>query len=263
MDRIFRFGAVAGLAPGIEEWTGLARRAEDLGYSTLLVPDTTRTLSPFAAIAAAAQATSSLRFGTFVLSVSNREPAVVAWETRTLDMLTGGRFELGLGAGRPDAEADAVGLGRSFGTPGERYMLLTDTIAAVKQSVRPRILIAAGGPRMTRLAVEEADIITISAPPQAGEDELKTRIDRIREYAGDRIDQLELSANLIALGDEPPRGWPLQVDLSGSAAVLRGSVDDMVDTLLRRRDSLGISYVSVNAAYLDQLAPVVERLAGT
>ena len=249
MDRIFRFGAVAGLAPGIAEWTGLARRAEELGYATLLVPDTTRTLSPFAAIAAAAQVTSSLRFGTFVLSVSNREPGVVAWETRTLDLLTGGRLELGLG--------------RSFGTPGERYQLLVDTIAAVKQSVQPRILIAAGGPRMTRLAVDEADIITISAPPQAGEDELKTRIDRIREYAGDRVDQLELSANLIALGDEPPRGMPLQVDLSGSAAVLRGSVDDMVDTLLRRRESLGISYVSVNAAYLDQLAPVVERLAGT
>jgi probable F420-dependent oxidoreductase len=275
-DHMFRFGVVAGFAPSAEAWTGIARRAEELGYATLLVPDTLGTLAPFAALAAAGGATSTLRLGTFVLSVANREPGVVAWETASVDLLTGGRFELGLGAGRPDAEADAAALGRTFGTPGERIQLLADTIAAVKagreshlrtvQQPHPPILVAAGGPRATRLAVSEADIIAIGAPPQAGEDELRTRIDGIKQYAGDRLDRIELSVNLLAVGDEPPAWVPARFvpkDLDGSAAVLTGSVDEMADTLRRRRDELGISYVSVNAAYADRLAPVVERLAGT
>lgn len=272
-NRAFRFGVVAGFAPTAEAWTGLARRAEDLGYATLLQPDTLGTLSPFSALAAAAAVTSRLRLGTFVLSVSNREPAVVAWETASLDLLSGGRFEIGLGAGRPGAENDATALGRTFGAPAERVQLLIDTIAAVKapreshlravQSPHPPLLVPAGGPRVTRLAVEQADIVTVAIAPTAGEDALAERVDAIKSYAGSRFDQLEMSTNLIGVGTgEIPGRWSAE-DLAGSASVLTGSVDEMVDTLRRRRDALGISYVSVNAAYIDRFAPVVERLAGT
>lgn len=272
-NRAFRFGVVAGFAPTAEAWTGLARRAEDLGYATLLQPDTLGTLSPFSALAAAAAVTSRLRLGTFVLSVSNREPAVVAWETASLDLLSGGRFEIGLGAGRPGAENDATALGRTFGAPAERVQLLIDTIAAVKapreshlravQSPHPPLLVPAGGPRVTRLAVEQADIVTVAIAPTAGEDALAERVDAIKSYAGSRFDQLEMSTNLIGVGTgEVPGRWSAE-DLAGSASVLTGSVDEMVDTLRRRRDALGISYVSVNAAYIDRFAPVVERLAGT
>src|SRR5262245_35521847 len=103
-DREFRFGVVAGKAASGAEWAATARRAEGLGYDTLLVPDTLNTFAPFAALAAAAAVTTTLRIGTYVLSAPNRSPGLVAWEAETLQQLSGGRFELGIGGGRPGAE---------------------------------------------------------------------------------------------------------------------------------------------------------------
>ncbi|QFY11730.1 LLM class flavin-dependent oxidoreductase [Nonomuraea phyllanthi] len=256
-DHPFRFGAVAGHATDAAAWTGLARRAESLGYATLLVPDTLRTLSPFAAAAVAATATTTLRVGTFVLSAPNRTPESVAWETATLHTLTDGRFELGLGAGRPGAEEDAAALGVEFGTPGRRVERLARTIDAVKDV---RVLVAASGPRLLRLAARKADTVALGVPPQYTEDQVAAKLDELYELAGDRFHDLELSMNLAAAGGEPP-SW-LSVP-PGGTGVLTGTPDEMADTLRRRRDRLGVSYVSVNAQYLDAFAPVVERLAGT
>ncbi|MGP3912267.1 LLM class flavin-dependent oxidoreductase [Nonomuraea sp. 10N515B] len=254
-DHLFRFGAVAGHAP---DWTGLARRAEDLGYATLLVPDTLGTLSPFAACAAAAAVTTSLRVGTYVLSVANRTPRAMAWETATLQTLTGGRFELGLGAGRPDAERDAAELGVRFGTPSERLERLSETIDAVKDVP---ILLAASGTRLLRLAAARADTVALGVPPQATEEQVAAKLDELYELAGDRFDDLELGMNLAAAGTEPP-AWLGSLD-DTATGVLRGTPGEMADVLLRRRDRLGVSYVSVNAQCLDAFAPVVERLTGT
>ncbi|KAB8189357.1 LLM class flavin-dependent oxidoreductase [Nonomuraea phyllanthi] len=256
-DHPFRFGAVAGHATDAAAWTGLARRAESLGYATLLVPDTLRTLSPFAAAAVAATATTTLRVGTFVLSAPNRTPESVAWETATLHTLTDGRFELGLGAGRPGAEEDAAALGVEFGTPGRRVERLARTIDAVKDV---RVLVAASGPRLLRLAARKADTVALGVPPRYTEDQVAAKLDELYELAGDRFHDLELSMNLAAAGGEPP-SW-LSVP-PGGTGVLTGTPDEMADTLRRRRDRLGVSYVSVNAQYLDAFAPVVERLAGT
>src|SRR5258706_5690226 len=106
-DHPFRFGLVAATAPDGAAWAGLARRAEELGFDVLLVPDTVRTLTPLPAAAAAAAATTRLRVGTFVLAAGIRTPQTIAWEASGLTVLTDGRFELGLGAGRPDAAHDA------------------------------------------------------------------------------------------------------------------------------------------------------------
>ncbi|MEV0237373.1 LLM class flavin-dependent oxidoreductase [Nonomuraea sp. NPDC050786] len=253
----FRFGAVAGHATDADAWTGLARRAESLGYSTLLVPDTLRTLSPFIAAAVAATATTTLRVGTFVLSAANRTPETVAWETSTLRTLTGGRFELGLGAGRPDAEQDAAALGVRYGTPGERIERLSETIDAVKDV---RVLVAASGTRLLKLAAQKADTVALGVPRHYTEDQVAGKLDELYELAGDRFHDLELNMNLVAAGAEPP-SW-LSVPPDGTGALL-GTADEMAETLRRRRDRLGVSYVSVNAQYLDEFAPVVERLAGT
>ncbi|WP_433431537.1 LLM class flavin-dependent oxidoreductase [Nonomuraea sp. CA-141351] len=256
-DHLFRFGAVAGHATDADAWTGLARRAESLGYSTLLVPDTLGTLSPFTAAAVAATATTTLRVGTFVLSAPNRTPEAVAWETSTLHTLTGGRFELGLGAGRPDAERDAATLGVRFGTPSQRIERLSRTIDAVKDV---RVLVAASGTKLLRLAAQKADTVALGVPPHYTEEQVGAKLDELYELAGDRFHNLELSMNLAAAGAEPPSWLPVPADGTG---VLTGTVDEMVDTLRRRRDKLGVSYVSVNAQYLDEFAPVVERLTGT
>ncbi|PZG13729.1 LLM class flavin-dependent oxidoreductase [Nonomuraea aridisoli] len=255
----FRFGVVAGQAPDAATWTGLARRAESLGYATFLVPDTLGTPAPFTAAAVAATATTTLRVGTYVLSAPNRTPAAVAWETATLRTLTGGRFELGLGAGRPDAEHDAAMLGVAFGTPGRRIERLSETIDAVKDV---RIVVAASGTRLLRLAGQKADTVALGVPPATTEEQVAAKVDELYELAGDRFPALELNMNLACAGSEPP-DWALARFGRTGTGILTGTAAEMAGTLLRRRDRLGVSYVTVNAQFMDALAPVVERLTGT
>lgn len=267
MTHPFRFGTVAGRAPSAAAWTGLARRAEELGYATLLVPDTLNTFSPFAATAAAAAVTTTLHVGTYVASSPYRTPAMVAWEATTLHELSGGRFELGLGAGRPGAEQETAALGADFGTPAQRIDRVAQTVDAVKDMP---VLIAAAGTRLLRLAAEKADIVALGLPATATEDDLAAKLDELYELAGDRFDQLEINTNLAAVGDELP-AWlsrqlgadPREIVAKGGYGILTGTVDEMADTLRARRDRLGISYVSVSAQFIEQFAPVVERLAGT
>jgi probable F420-dependent oxidoreductase len=285
-DRKFRFGVVAGLAPTAREWLALAGRAEALGYDTFLTPDTHHTFSPFPALAAAAAATTSLRVGTYVLSAPNRTPGAVARESASLDVLSGGRFELGVGAGRSGAREDALRLGVPFGTPGERVGQLADTIRAVKESAsplavsqvqrpHPPILVAGSGSRVLRLAAREADIFALGLPADSTEDDFATKLADLRHLTGSRFDDLELTANLAAVAEDLdqlsadgslPRqvgGDPGAMAVAGGIAFLIGTPTQLADTLRRRRDRLGISYFTVNAAYLEQLAPVVDRLAGT
>ncbi|HEY4017697.1 MAG TPA: LLM class flavin-dependent oxidoreductase, partial [Pseudonocardiaceae bacterium] len=135
----------------------LARQVEDVGFNTLLMPDTVNVAAPFSALAAAAAVTTELRLGTFVLAAPLRPAAAIAWETASLDRLSDGRFELGLGAGRPDAAREAELFGLPFGTPGERVDRVADAVRALGDD-RPRIMIAAAGKRMLGLAGREADI---------------------------------------------------------------------------------------------------------
>jgi len=100
--RPFRFGVVAAAARSADEWADKARRIEALGYATLGVPDGLRfTFAPLPAVAMAAAATRTLRVGPYVLANDYRNPVLLAKEVGTLDFLSGGRFELGIGAGRP------------------------------------------------------------------------------------------------------------------------------------------------------------------
>src|SRR5579859_7382692 len=182
-QRRFRFGAVAGFGRSGQEWAANARHIEQLGFSTLLCPDGTGTFAPFQALSAAAAVTRTLRLGTYVLASPLRRPGEVAWESASLDVLSEGRFELGLGAGRPDAERDAARLGMPFGTPGERVSRIERTIHAVRtryarsdeastydavrgvQQPRPALLVAGNGERMLHLAAREADTLALGLPP--------------------------------------------------------------------------------------------------
>jgi probable F420-dependent oxidoreductase len=260
----------------------MARRAEELGYDILLTPDTLGTLSPFSALAAAATSTRTLRVGTYVLSAPNRTPGMVAWEAASLDLLSGGRLEIGLGGGRPQAESDAGVLGVGFGSASDRLRRLAATIHAVRtaaigpgptQQPHPPILVAANGSRALRLAAREADIVALALSPDAPEDVLAAKVAELRGYAGDRLDTLELHLNLVAVAETPDAvpdwvsrmvgGDPRAMAAAGGMAFLTGPPTAMVDTLRGRRDRYGISYVAVNAMFMDQLAPVVATLAGT
>jgi len=262
----FRFGLVAATAESGAAWTALARRAEDLGYDTLLVPDTAHTLSPLPAATAAAVATTRLRVGTFVLAAGVRTPGVVAWETAALAKLTDGRFELGLGGGRPDAAADAAAFGLPPMTPAERMAAVRETVSLVRKDGATRILIAASGPKMLALAGEIADTVALGVRAEGTEDDMAAAAEKVR--AGGR--DVELQANLLAVGTETPDWLRRQLGTdaatlaaAGSAAVLTGTPTEMADTLQRRRERYGVSYVTVNPGYLDKLAPVIELLAGS
>src|SRR3981081_4129877 len=109
--RPFRFGVVAESAPSREAWIELVRKSEDLGYATFLLADHfVNEFPPIAALMAAADATKTLRVGSFVFDNDFRHPALLAKEVATLDLLSDGRFELGIGAGWHQPEYEQTGL---------------------------------------------------------------------------------------------------------------------------------------------------------
>ncbi|WP_248962224.1 LLM class flavin-dependent oxidoreductase [Sphaerisporangium perillae] len=269
-DRLFRFGVVAATAGDAGQWTALARRAENLGYATFLTPDTLNTLPPLLALSAAAAATTSIGLGTFVLAAPYRRPEQLAWEVDGLNFLSGGRFELGLGAGRPDAEQDAARLGMPYGTADQRIRRLEEVIRQVRKwpgtgGPAPRLLIAGGGARMLGFAARNADTVALGLPASTPEDGLAEHV-RLIEQASDDFGRLELSAGIHVVGDEIPPWLAGQLgpDVpADSIAILNGTPRQMADRLLRRRDAHHISYITVNAMFADRLAPVVDLLAGT
>ena len=288
---------VAAQARSGEEWAQKARHVESMGYATLLMPDGLQhSLAPLPALTAAAMATRTLRVGTYVIANDYRNPVMLAKEAATVDVLSGGRFELGIGAGRPAAAEDNRMFGVPFDSGAVRVARLAESLALIKallsgqtvtatgphyaadnaqisprpvQQPRPPILVAAGKQRLAELAAREADIIALGIPPTATETELAERIGWIREAAGSRLDQLEINLNLMAVGQQVPRWIASQMGLTaerlaqaGAVSALTGAVDEMVDTLQRRRESLAISYIAVGDELMEGLAPVVERLAG-
>ena len=111
----FRFGLVAAPRGTGEQWIATARRAADRGFGTLLVPDGLALHAPIPALAVAATAVPSLRVCPFVLAAPLRIPRAVAWEAHSMSALTHGRFELGLGTGRPQAAEEAAAAGDAVG----------------------------------------------------------------------------------------------------------------------------------------------------
>src|ERR1700693_5670794 len=133
MPRPFRFGVTAAYAPSHTAWVTTARRAEELGYSTLLIPDRTTAgiLAPIPALAIAAEATTVLRLGSYVFANGYRHPVLLAREAATLDLLSEGRFELGLGAGVGPFEFQQMGI--PFANAGTRVGRLDETLQLLKQ----------------------------------------------------------------------------------------------------------------------------------
>jgi probable F420-dependent oxidoreductase len=267
----FRFGVVGAWARDAEDWARQARRAEELGYATFLVPDTLDTLAPWPAVAVAAAVTSALRVGPYVLATSRRIPEEVAWEAATADLLSGGRLELGLGAGRPAAAAEVERLGLPPASAAERLARLRRTVVAARErSPAVPVLIAGSGPRALALAGELADTVALGVLPDADERALAAAVGRVRDAAAGRPDPVELNLNLALVGEEVPPwlaqrlGDQVRALTDGtSVAGLHGTTEQRRATLRRRRDELGISYVTVSTPFADDLAPVVQALAGT
>jgi probable F420-dependent oxidoreductase len=248
--RPFRFLATADGYLGFAGLTSLVRMAEAVGCSAFVLPD--HLIGQYAALpslAMVAAATERLRVGTFVLNAGLRHPAVLAQDLATLDALSGGRLEIGLGAGWNKPEHDAIGIG--FEPTGVRIERLTEALAILKgcfaegpfsfsgehytitghngvpkpaQRPHPPIFLGGGGKRLLTLAAREAQIIGLAPrivpgdPPRVDAWSLtaaatEEKIRWIREAAGDRFGELELNTY--------PSGGPTVITSSPRAEARR------------------------------------------
>ncbi len=234
-SRPFRFGVITYNARSKEEWIIKARRAEQLGYATLLVPDHLEAqLAPISALLAAADATTSLRVGSYVFANDFRPPVLLAQEAATLDVLSDGRFELGIGAGWMRTEYEQAGIpyapatirvGRLEealhivkGLFAEQPLTFSGAHYTVKhlrgfpkpvQRPHPPILVGGASKRILSIAAQQASIVSVTArilPDGSRLDVTDTtpmatrqKIAWVQQAAGERFKRLELNILIFAV----------------------------------------------------------------
>jgi probable F420-dependent oxidoreductase len=240
--RRFRFGVQLSTAPSGEEWAALARRAEDLGYSTLFLPDHFGgQLAPVPAMQAAADATTELRVGCLVFDNDYKHPVVLAKEVATIDVLSGGRVELGIGAGWMASDYEQSGIPHdragvridrmeegitvlkglfadgAYSFDGKHYTITgLDGQPKPVQRPHPPLLIGGGAQRVLTIAGREADIVGINPSIVSGRvdadaarsgaaDVTDQKLAWVKAGAGDRYAELELNMLIFAamLTDDP------------------------------------------------------------
>ncbi|MET7278890.1 LLM class flavin-dependent oxidoreductase [Kribbella sp. NPDC005582] len=263
-ERPFRFGVVTPITADLATWRDRVRRIADAGYSTLLMPDVPTWQPALAPTLATAAAISDLRVGSWVYAAALHEPWSTAWEAHSLSVLTEGRFEMGIGAGRPGIEVE---LGLPAVSLGERRTRMRETVAALRKFDGPDlhtpVVMAVSGPKAQELALEVADGITFVLSPD--NDRAETT-DRVRNLAGDR--DIELSQHIAVVGDRvapfmaPPNLDTAPLHAADSLLVLPSDPAAAAEEIQRRRAEIGFSYFVIGADFADTLAPVVAELAG-
>jgi alkanesulfonate monooxygenase SsuD/methylene tetrahydromethanopterin reductase-like flavin-dependent oxidoreductase (luciferase family) len=255
-----RFGVVTGRPASGTAWTTTARRVEALGYDLLLAPDTAFTPSPFPALAAAAAVTTRLRVGTWVLAAPLRTPGAIVRGTAALHSLSDGRFELGLGTGRPDAEDEARALGAAWGTAGQRLAQLLEVADTVQASSTPApITIAASGPRALAAASRVADTVALALGPTATVDDVRAAADRARA-AGDPGLALQLGGVGGRWVAWLARSAPPDDVAGRTASFLRGDAAAMAEQLAALSAATGVTTFPVAEEHAEAFAPVVALL---
>ncbi len=306
----FRFALQVSHAASPDAWKALARKTEDLGYSTLYIPDhLDDQWAPMIALTVAAEATTTLRVGTLVLDNDFRHPVILAKEAATLDVVTGGRFEFGIGAGWMTSDyvqsgipmdpaavriaklAESLSIMKSLWTTGRatlagEYYQVTDALGTPRPVTAggPSIVIGGGSKRILTLAGQFADTVSIVPSLAAGivgaevaaesvVEKYTNRVRWARDAAGDRADDLEFQCwtavvqvvpNAAEVFENLAPVFGLTPDQMKAAPIaLVGTTEEISDTLRKRREELGFSYIVVHEAEMEALAPVIAELAGT
>jgi probable F420-dependent oxidoreductase len=293
----FRFSLQLTRVAGREEWLTEVARAEELGYDMIVTADhLTACAPPLLALAAAAHVTSTIRLGTLVLNNDLRHPSLLAREAATLDVLSDGRLELGIGAGYAQDEyrraglrfdpasvriarlAESVGLlrrlldGDVVEHAGEHYDLHAERCEQRPAQARVPLMIGGGGRKTLDVAARAADTVGIAGKGAA---RLAAHVDRqvgwIRDAARDagRTPEIQLLLNTTLVSPSrsqvesvlsarlPELSWS---DADESPYVLVGDPDKMVGKLLAGRDRWGITHYTVRAEAMTAFAPVLARL---
>jgi probable F420-dependent oxidoreductase len=293
----FRFGVQVSRAPSAREWLDLARRLEAIGYDVLCMPDHVDgdLFAPFPALAAAATVTSRIRLGQLVLANDFRNPLLLAREALTLDVLSEGRLELGMGAGGNAQDHEQLGI--PLDAPRTRLERLTESVRLIKrlftedevtvvgrhyalrrarafprpsQRPRPSILVAGGGPRILALAAREADVVGLfpttrftNAPRYDfswRSAELQTA--HVRESAAGRDVEFQvLIPTLILTDDRASAVADLARRYEQNEATIAGSPYVLVGSLDTIREQLVERRERLGISYFTVRGPDVERLA--
>ncbi len=240
--RSFKFGVQISRKPeSFSEFCEIGRKAEDLGYFSVGIPDHLGgdQYSPIAGLTAMAMATRHITVGSFVLCNDFRHPLILAQEIATLNIISGGRVEVGVGAGWKDSDYVSSGIakekasiriakleetlkilklalsGSNFGFEGEYYRIEDASVPNEEGLARPRILVGGGGPKMLRLACKYGDVVGVNANLSAGSvgpelvaevgpEAFEKRVDIVKSELGERISDVDIQALtfIVKIGDD-------------------------------------------------------------
>lgn len=265
--RSFRFGVVAPLRTDLPAWRDQVHRIADFGFSTLLMPDVARWQPAPGPTLAVAATLADLRVGTWVYASPLRPPWSLAWEAHSLSVLTEGRFEMGIGTGRPGIEDELRELGLPVVAPGRRLSQVRDAVTSLRELDGPDlhtpVVMAVRGPKAQALAADLADTVTVVTMPG------DSRAETMRLAAEFRaLRDLELACHVAVVGDAVspfmthPATDPAALRAADSLLVLPSDPTAATEEILRRREEGGFSYFVVGANAADALAPVVAELTG-
>jgi probable F420-dependent oxidoreductase len=240
-----------------------ARRAELIGFDVVLLIDHLGYSAPLPPLVAIAAAAPSVRVGNMVINASFYRPALLARDLASVDSATGGRLEIGLGAGHADQEFAAAGL--PFPKPAARLKLLTEHIIEIRTRLSdptyippsvqkpPPILVAGRGDKLLTIAAEHADIVAIAS--LGGEDHVAQRVDHLKCQAGPRFGEIELSFHFVQVSMDDRDDLSIlhllapeaaETDLRRMTTLLDGSVRQAAERIRRLHADLGISYFTFN-----------------
>lgn len=283
----YRFGLAADSGCGPREIAEYAARAEQAGFDTYVMSDIGVLRSPLPTIVAAAGATSQLRVGTFVLNVGLWDPGRLVRELATVDHLTGGRLEIGLGTGISTPDIAQL----MPPTRAARVQRLKEVVTAIEQAAgqqrspfaqaNPQLLIAVTGDQTARIAARHAATFTVAAvPPVAkvtlppGERVLPTleateaRLAQARDWAGGRDLEINVGVPVQITSDREGVAHELAKvhtyltpeQIIASPKLLIGTVDQIAERILNYGERLGLTYNVVIGVEAAEFEPVIQRV---
>jgi probable F420-dependent oxidoreductase len=299
----FRFALHTSIAPTMSAWRDQARMAEGLGYAALYVTDHFDVqFGPIVAATVAAEATTTLHIGMLVLNNDLRNPVVLAKEVASLGLAAEGRIEVGLGAGwlrrdyeetgvgydgpgvRVDRLAESLTVMKALWREGEvtfsgKHYEVHGARCEPRPASLPRVIVGGGSKRILTVAAQQADIVGVNRSMASDDvvglstlDHFDRCVGWVREAAGERFASLELqivtfavmivgSARAAARG-ATMLGFP-GVEALELPVLLIGTVDEICERLVERRERWGFSNIVVPGESMESFAPVVARLVGT